>query len=208
MSGTMDIYLVSDPDVALEDAGPGNASPRDYLNNMLKAWIGSIRVRDVAHFNACVLYQYFSRQKKVRKMVIGCHGTGLTTGYGMFEIGTDIISDDDDGHKLLQKMMILRPVFALNADVYIMACKTGNDASLLRRISVALGNVRVHGYTDFVTSTNYLCDRLSYSVSDETDDGNNEIVCWPSECRNYSSINPLTGNHPRYNVGKPFRPYP
>ena len=36
------------------------------------------------------------------------------------------------------------------------------------RVSTVLGGVKVHGYTDFVTATNYL---LWASVDDEADDG-------------------------------------
>ena len=112
-----------------------------------------------------------------------------------------MIMDDDDGHEKLEKLRILAPIFTRDANVYIMACKTGNDGTLLRRVSTVLGGVKVHGYTDFVTATNYL---LWASVDDEADDGNREIVCWPSECRDLSYINPRTGEHPRWKVGKPF----
>jgi hypothetical protein len=204
MPETMDIYLVQSPDVVPESDGvPDHDSPKDFLRNMLKAYKTGIPVRDTPDFVGRVLYEYFSRAKLVKKMVIGSHGTGLPTGYGIFHIGRDIIMDDDDGHKKLEKLRVLAPIFTRDADVYIMACKTGNDGTLLRRVSTALGGVKVHGFTDFVTATNYW---LWASVDDETDDGNKEIICWPSECRDLSYINPLTGNHPRWNVGKPFSP--
>jgi len=204
MPETMDLYLVQSPDVVPEsDGNPDHDSPKDFLRNMLKAYKDSIPVRDTADFRARVLVEFFSKRKLIKKMVIGSHGTGLPNGYGIFHIGRDIIMDDDDGRQKLDQLRVLAPLFAPDADVYIMSCKTGNDGSLLRRISIVLGGVRVHGYTDFVTATNYL---LWASVDDETDDGNKEIVCWPSQCRDLSYTNPRTGDHPRWNVGKPFTP--
>ena len=170
---------------------------------MLKAYKTGIPVRDVSDFVGRVMHEYFSKGKPVKKMVIGSHGTGLANGYGIFHIGRDIIMDDDDGQEKLDKLRILAPIFTDDANVYIMSCKTGNDGTLLRRISTVLGGVKVHGYTSFVTATNYL---LWASVDDETDDDSKEIVCWPSECRDHSYINPQTGEHPRWNVGKPFTP--
>lgn len=198
---TMNLYLIQSPDtVPSSDGNPDHDNPKDFLRNMLAAYRHSIPVRDIGDFVGRVLAEFFGRRRLVKKLIIGAHGYGLPSGVGLFYIGKEIIMNDDDGEKKLERLRILRAVFAPNADVFIMACKTGNDGTLLRKVSAVLGGVRVHGYTDFVTATNYL---LWSSVDDETDDGNQEIVCWPTECRNLSYTNPMTGNHPRWNRGTP-----
>ena len=98
-----------------------------------------------------------------------------------------------------EKLRVLAPIFAKDADVYIMACKTGNDGTLLRRISTILGGVRVHGFTNYVYATNYLY--WIATVDDDTDGENREIVCWPSQCKDYSRP-----GHPPWSIGKPFNP--
>jgi hypothetical protein len=204
MPETMDIYLVQSPDVVPEsDGNPDHDSPKDFLRNMLKAYKTGIPVRDVPDFVSRVMLEYFTKGKPVKKMVIGSHGAGLPNGYGHFYIGHEFIADDKEGCEKLEKLRILAPIFTRDANVYIMACKAGNDGTLLRRVSTVLGGVKVHGYTDFITATNYL---LWASVDDETDDGSKEIVCWPSECRDLSYINPQTGDNPRWTVGKPLDP--
>lgn len=73
------------------------------------------------------------------------HGTGQPNGYGLVRIGTSIIMDDEQGNQLLARLRVLAPLFAPYADVFIMACKTGNygkvaapyptDVERLHRIS-------------------------------------------------------------------------
>jgi hypothetical protein len=206
MPGTMDIYLVQSPTVVPEsDGNPDHDSPRDFLRNMLKAYRKEIHhpVKDISDFVGRVMFEYISRRKLVKKMVIGSHGSGLATGYGLFYIGKDLIMDDDDGHQKLERLRMLSAIFSPDAEVVLMACKTGNDGSLMRRVSSVLGGVKVRGYTDYVTATNYW---LWASVDDETDDGSKEIVCWSGECRDFSQTDPRTKAHPKWTVGKPINP--
>jgi hypothetical protein len=203
---TMDLYLIQSPVVL-----PDDDNLRGYNRDLLKAYKNSIPVRDIGDFISRILMEVMKRHRLIKKLVIGSHGTGLPTGYGLFYIGRDKIQTGEgwwEGkyveigeaeRQRLDCLRVLAPVFARDADVYVMACKTGNDGALLRKVSQALGGVRVHGYTDYITTTNYW---LSVSVDDGTDDGGKEIVCWPSECRDFSYRNPRTLEHPQWRRGK------
>src|SRR5690348_2866036 len=124
---TMNLYLIQSPEVFSywSPRDSDEDDPRDALKNMLKAYRGSIPVRDVGNFVGRVFTEYFRQHLPIKKMVIGTHGTGLNNGYGLFYIGKDMIMDDDDGHEKLERLRPLAPLFAPHADVFIMACKTG-----------------------------------------------------------------------------------
>jgi hypothetical protein len=169
---------------------------------MLRAYKDSIPVRDVADLIARIFFEYSNRGRLIGKLVIGSHGYGnFASGYGHFYIGKEIIMPDEESYRKLDSLKVLAPLFAPDADVIIMACQTGNNGTLLQKVSSVLGGVRVHGFTDYVTATNWWI--FGATVSDETDDGNREIVCWPSECRDLSYTNPRTRMHPRWTRGYP-----
>ena len=205
MPETMDIYLVQSPDVVPEsDRNPDHDSPKDFLRNMLKAYKTGIPVRDVPDFVGRVMLEYFTKGKPVKKMVIGSHGAGLPNGYGHFYIGHEFIADDAKrGTRNSRNSGFSRRSSPAMRTFTSWLARPVTMAPCCGRVSTVLGGVKVHGYTDFVTATNYL---LWASVDDETDDGSKEIVCWPSECRDLSYINPQTGDSPRWTVGKPFDP--
>jgi hypothetical protein len=171
---TMDLYLIQTPDSC---SGDENAS--GYLKDLLSAYRNSVPVRDIQDFILRVITESLQRRRQIKKLVIGSHGAGLGPGRrGSFYIGKNIIDRDEE--EKLNSLRILAPFFAKNADVFILACRTGNDDFLLRKVSTVLGGVRVHGYTDYITTTNYW---LWASVDDGTDDEGNEVVCLPSRCQ-------------------------
>ena len=64
--------------------------------------------------------------------------------------------------------------------------------------------MEVHGYTNFVTATNW--GPFGATASDETDDDNKEIVCRPNGCIDLSHKDPKTGTYAKYDWGKPYEP--
>jgi hypothetical protein len=191
---TIDLYLIQSPQVV-----PDDDNLRGYNRDLLRAYKNSIPIQDVNQFIGVIIAQVFSRGRKIKKLVIGSHGTGLPTGYGLFYIGKTAFTIDlfdDFAAAQLASLRGLGHYFARDADVYIMACKTGRDDTLLRAVSTALGGVRVHGYTDYITTTNWWI--FGSSVDDGTDDEGTEIVCWPTVCRDWGRVDPRTGEHPIY----------
>jgi len=174
----LELYLITDP--ATENQKDSNAT--GYLQDLLDNYQpeGAMAVRNVDDFVNRVVAVCLLTGKKVRKLVIGCHGNGLDTGSGVFHIGaTPYVSSKDDAEELKKKLAPIVPWLTAHADVYILTCKAGKSTVLLGMVSDALGGVAVHGFTDFIYTTSF----LGYtSVDDQTDDGADEIVCWSNEC--------------------------
>lgn len=199
---TVDLYLIQAPESMLDEpARAGEDNPRTFLKSLLKAYPDSIPVRDIRDFVNRVLAESLAKHRLIKKLVIGSHGYGdLATGYGQFYIGREIIISDKESWEKLDSLKVLAPAFAPGADVVIMACKTGVNGALLQKVSAVLGGVKVHGFTDYVTATDWW---LFATASDETDDGNREIVCWPSECSDLSYTSPVSGHHARWTSAYP-----
>jgi hypothetical protein len=137
-------------------------------------------VRDIDDFVGRVLAASFMAGKKVTKLVIGSHGSGIDSGYGNFHIGKTVINTDPDDYKMLkQKLWPIRTVLAAHAHVYLLSCRTGKSTALLGGVSDALGGIAVHGFTDYISTLNLY---VYTSVDDGTEDGGKEIVCWSNEC--------------------------
>jgi len=72
-----------------------------------------------------------------------------------------------------------------NADVYIMACKTGFATNLLQQVR-GPWRIRVHGYTEYITTTNYWF--TSPSMTERRRGAG--IICLPGNC--YPKFKPPT----------------
>jgi hypothetical protein len=186
MSDEMDLYLIQSPDVLLDDD-----NLRGYNKDLLRAYKNSIPVTDMWDFIGRLTIEVTTHHRLIKKLVIGSHGAGIVEGTGHFFLGGTMLNARSINE--INNLRVIAPFFAKNADVYILACKTGYAGELLRKVSKALGGVRVHGYTDYITTSNW---GLWVTVDDGTDDEGKEIVCWPGECRDFSYTNPRTGNHP------------
>ena len=152
-------------------------------------------MRDISDFIQRVLTAVVTRRRLISKLVIGSHGAGIPSGFGKFYIGLNTIDQDDD--EKINRLRVLAAFFYKDADVYIMACKTGHATKLLQKVSRALGGVTVHGYTNYITTTNYwLWASIDEGVDDEyvifPDTSFEEvhvgkhIVCWPTMCMDIS----------------------
>lgn len=116
------------------------------------------------------------RGKKIKTLVIAGHGAS-----NHFDIGNEHVGLDPDYVERIDKLKLIAPSLAKDADVYILACKAGNDDKLLKRVSMALGGVRVHGYTGYIWTTSYWAFvTLDDSVNPE--DGGHEVVCLSNNC--------------------------
>jgi len=172
---TFDLYLIQAPETAF----PSDDNTRGYNRDLLRAYKGSLPVQNIGDFIGKVIFESLRRHQKIKKLVIGSHGAGLPGGYGHFYIGENTLDVKDER---IEYLSLIKPYLAADADVYILACKTGFDEPLLQRVSRVLGGVRVHGYTEFITTTNYL---FFIDVDDGTDDGGRHIVCLPNKCVDY-----------------------
>ena len=91
---------------------------------------------------------------------------------------------------------MLTPYFTKDASVYIMACRTGHSTKLLQKVSRALGGVPVHGYTNWITTTDFLATAtVDTGVGDEYKIPGDEkvyvgkhIICLPTSCMNASHL--------------------
>ncbi len=190
---TIDLYVVQAPGVPSYDNKNGQ-NPDDFLYNMLGALPGSVPVKDLQDLIHRAHMEFFRWRRPIRNLIIAGHGWGEVidlTDYGQpgklvenggFHIGTSLFTADLEQQTLdnIHALVALRPVFAPDAHVFLLTCRVGACQGLLRRISLALG-VPVHAYDNYVTATNYLLFR---STSDETDDDNNEVICWPNgDCK-------------------------
>lgn len=177
-NNAMDLYFIQDPDVVF----PDDDNTRGYNRDLIKYYKTSIPIRNIHEFIARVSAEVAARRKLIKKLVIGSHGNGLVsdtgTRFGHFYIGETNLTEDD---KRIELLKYIAPLLVKDADVYIVACKTGLATPLLQKVSKALGGVRVHGYTDYITTTNYL---VFVTLDDGTDDEGAEVVCLPGHCFN------------------------
>jgi hypothetical protein len=174
----MNLYLIQSPEAVWQ--GGRDPLDRGYNSDLLRYFHrkGSLPIQDIGDFINRVFTEVTRRQALIRKLVIGSHGAGEPNNVGHFRLGTTIITSGDD--KEIQLMGTMRRFLARDAEVYILACRTGFATNLLRKLSAALGAVRVYGYTDFITTTSY--GFLGVEVDDGTGDEGKELVCWPSIC--------------------------
>jgi len=177
---TMNMYLIQSPDTVWQ----GSQDPLDpgYNRDLLKYYRkkGGQPVQDIGDFIKRIYVEVTQRKALIKKLVIGSHGTGEPGNAGYFRLGTTIISSGDD--KEIHLIGTIKNFLVRGAEVYILACRTGHATDLLRKLSFALGGVRVYGYTDFITTTNY--GFFGVGVDDGTGDEGKETVCWPSICLN------------------------
>src|SRR5262245_41342552 len=196
MSNGIELYLIQSPETAF----PDDDNTRGANRALLKVYRNSIPVSDISDFIQRVLIEVVTRRRLISKLVIGSHGTGIPSGFGQFYIGLNTISVDDDDK--INRLRVLAPFFMKDADVYIMACRTGHATKLLQKVSKALGGVAVHGYTNYVTTSNYgLWASIDEGVGDEYTiysgtpieevHVGKHIVCWPTKCINISHRPPL-----------------
>jgi hypothetical protein len=188
MPDGIELYLIQSPDVAF----PANDNVRDYNRYLLKYYETSIPVRNITDFITRVIVEVGARKRRISKLVIGSHGDGVPYGTGYFHIGETLI-DNEDKHNRIDRLKNLAPFFEPDAEVYILACHTGFAITLLQKVSKALGGIAVHGYTGYITTTNYL---LGVSVDDDVGDEfalfantdseelhvGKHVVCWPTSC--------------------------
>jgi hypothetical protein len=128
---TMDLYLIQDPADYPKSKDDGNYT--GYLQDLLNAHKNSISVHDVRDFVQKVMTQYMIRCRRIKKMVIGAHGAGGASGFGgMFRIGKSWVTRDTKVE--LNTLRVLAPLFARDADVYIVACHTGYDQVVLNSV--------------------------------------------------------------------------
>jgi len=173
MGNGFDLYLVQSPavvDKQFYDKG--------YNNDLLEHYDGSVAVKNIYEFVVRAQFEVAMREKYIRKLVIGAHGAGSWSGGGFFYIGSNVVtSSDTEYFKILSG---LAPLFTKDASVYIMACQTGYNEDLLKKLSQAWGGIPVYGYTGLITTSDYW---LWISV----DKGGDEVVCVPSSCNGGSN---------------------
>jgi hypothetical protein len=177
---TMDLYLIQSPEAAF----PDEDNVRGYNRDLLRYFKNSVPIIDLGDFICRIAREVGARRRLIKKLVIGSHGAGFGDGYGYFHIGKTLIRTGDD--KEINTLKLIARFFVKDADVYLLACQTGQSTKLLRKVSAALGGVRVHGYTDYITTTNtgpFQWPFGGVSVDDGTDDEGKEIVCLPGSCR-------------------------
>jgi hypothetical protein len=172
MSRTIDLYLIQDPATAF----PADDNTRGYNRDLLDAYKGSIPVRNIQHFILSVQMAVATKRAFVRRLVIGSHGAAFGDGNGSFHIGENTISYNDER---MRQFIHLKPLFAPGGAVVLLSCRTGRDGALLRQVSRCFGGIPVHGFTDYITTSNYL---FWTSVDDGTDDEGSEIVCLANFC--------------------------
>jgi hypothetical protein len=193
MSDGIELYLIQSPETAF----PADDNTRGYNRDLFKAYRNGIPVSDITNFIHRVLIEVAVKRRRISKLVIGSHGSGIPSGYGHFYIGLNRIDQDDD--EKINRLRVLAPLFEKNADVYIMACRTGHATKLLQKVSRALGGVTVHGYTNYITTSNYwLWASIDEGVGDsytiypdtsfEEVHVGKHIICWPTECLNISHL--------------------
>ena len=83
-------------------------------------------------------------------MIIAAHGD-----VGVVRVGTTGVNGDKYDAATLAG---LKPLLAKDANVYILACHTGQREETLRSLSNALGGVKVHGYTGSIVTSDYWID--------------------------------------------------
>ena len=106
---------------------------------------GAVMVQNTPEFVKLVLSKVTQGSgAMIKTLIIGSHGAGGT--YGYFRIGNDIV--DAGSGKELVSLTVLTPFFSKYAEVYILACNTGQNHVLLNKVSTALGGVGVTAMTN------------------------------------------------------------
>jgi hypothetical protein len=169
---TFDLYLVQDPFYVLRDNAKGQ------LYNLLSYYAFSFKftlpVNTTVDLVQKVMGVARARGQKLKTLVIASHGAA-----GTFYIGKDLIDRDADVY--LSTLGQIAPFLDKNAEVYIVACFTAREREVLQKVSLALGGVRVHGYTEWIWTHNYgVLVTMDDSVNSEG--GGHEIVCLANKC--------------------------
>ena len=174
MSKTIDIFVIQNTDSCSKAIDKDNCE--GYLLDLLGYYYfnGAVTVTDIWSFIGTVTTKVMmSGGAKIKNLVIGSHGHGGPGAY--FRIGNDVV--DHASTKELTALTLLKPFFAKDADVFILACHTGQSKILLQRVSKSLGGVRVHGYTECIGTDGFTLD-------DGTRDGGDQILCVLGKCTN------------------------
>jgi hypothetical protein len=172
MSGkTIDIVVIQTPEKCV------SATDKDNCEGYLSAlstyyqYNSATTVKDIPDFINRIIAKVGSSGGRIKNLVIGSHGAG--GHYAYFRIGNDII--DNGSPDKINSLRILAPFFAKDADVFILACHTGENRTLLEKVSTALGGVKVHGYTGRIETD-------GITVDDGTSGGGKQTVCLRGNC--------------------------
>lgn len=184
---TMNLYLIQDPDNLphMPHDKDNEDDPRDYDENLLKYFKSSVPVRDIWDFVFRISFEVAREKRLIKKLIIGSHGgyePAGSSGVGFFYIGKSYISAGLGSAGEREVLKRVAQFFVKDADVYILACRTGNDKDVLQAVSKALGGIRVHGFTNYITTTDYGPLGI-ITLEDGTEDGGKHIVCVPGGCR-------------------------
>src|SRR5882724_3158267 len=175
MSKTIDIFVIQNTDKCVESDDKDNCE--GYLQSLFAYYYfnGAIIVSDIPDFIDVVTKKVMmSGGAKIKNLVIGSHGHGDGYPGAYFRIGSAVIDHASTDH--LTSLGLLAPFFAKDADVFILACHTGQSKVLLQKVSKALGGIRVHGYTESIETNGFTLD-------DGTRDGGQQIVCVLGKCK-------------------------
>jgi hypothetical protein len=174
----IDIYTIQDPDT--EKSGSAEHSKEDLqgqLTNLHRHYqqkgVHTIYVKDIRDFVRQVQAQTQNKGAKIRNLIIAAHGWP-----GFVRIGKDPVNGSEDELAILGK---LAPLFARDANVYLLSCRTGQKGELLKNFSRAFGGVKVHGYTGYIVTTDYWIN-VTLDDGTENDDGTGKkgkhVVCF------------------------------
>ncbi len=151
----IDIHAITDPDtVKRGDKEHPIEDLKDQLTNLHRHYqnrgVQTIYVKSLADLVRQAQEQAQQKGAKIRNLIIAAHGD-----VGIVRVGTTGVNGDKYDAATLAG---LKPLLTKDANVYIMACHTGQREETLRSLSNALGGVKVHGYTGSVETTDYWID--------------------------------------------------
>lgn len=172
----IDIYTIQDPDsIKSGDERHSKEDLQGQLTNLQRHYrnkgVHTIYVKDIHDFVRQVQAQTQNKGVKIRNLIIAAHGFP-----GFVYIGKNPVNGDDRELAILRK---LAPSFARDANVYLLSCRTGQKDELLKKFSRAFGGVNVHGYTGFITTTDYW---FKVNLDDGTEEGGKHVVCFRNRC--------------------------
>ncbi|BDC51442.1 hypothetical protein F183_A37580 [Bryobacterales bacterium F-183] len=183
---TFDLVLIQDPNnipQRLLDYNPKiHDHPADYLNALKSYFRQGVTIGNMNEFCGRIFAEVSLRKRLIKNLVIGAHGGYEDGKYegGHFYIGSTVITSgigSRNEHALLRRVA---PFLSRDAHVYILACRTGNDRSVLSKVSECLGGIPVHGYTNYITTTSF--GPYYTALDDGTGDGGKEVVCINGQC--------------------------
>jgi TolA-binding protein len=168
----IDIHAITDPDtVKRGDKEHPIDDLKGQLTNMRRHYenrgIQTIYVKSLSDLVRQAQEQAKKKGTKIRNLIIAGHGD-----VGIVRVGTSGVNGDKYDAATLAG---LKPFLAKDADVYILACHTGQREETLRSLSNALGGVKVHGYTGSIVTTDYWID---VGMVEE----GKHIVCFKNRC--------------------------